>query len=125
MIIDSASILYTIKFDTTSNTLLLATNKGAYKISYSDAGGITNQTKNFDFLISSDPMVDHTYLRWSTSAKIKEIHLTDMLGHSKNYYIREGENELELKYGDLNSGVWIVQAISSRGDMVSQKLVVH
>ncbi len=125
MIIDSASILYTIKFDTTSNTLLLSTNKGTYKISYSDAV-VDSELKNaFNLTISNDPMEDHTFLRWSSSIQIKEIRVANILGHSKEYYIRDGVNELEFKYGELNSGIWIVQAISNRGHMVSKKLVVH
>jgi hypothetical protein len=73
--------------------------------------------------VSNNPMNERTKVYWPDKIEMKEIRLNDLLGHTQYYYPSEGQKELELTNRKLNSGSWMIQAITKRGDIISQRLI--
>jgi photosystem II stability/assembly factor-like uncharacterized protein len=122
--IDTPRDIETLKFDTTSATLLIAGAQGVFKMNYAESiSHISAQTHAL--VISQNPLQDHTTIQWSQVTRMKQVSMTDILGREHVYNPSAGIHQIELTKRELSPGLWIVRGISSTGEVAGAKLLVE
>ena len=120
-----------------TNQSFTTSNSGTYQVQIDDFGcigfsncyslvsvGVAEQNNNTEFDISPNPFTSQTTISFNKTQKNTTIKIMDVLGKEIKTVLVSGKS-LTIEKGTMQSGIYFVQLIDDKKNVVNKKIVIQ